>query len=178
MNIKVTRIPNILGGWVTRLFRSSHLPPAEKCSRCGVGSRWLTIIVWQVSYVQYLLACPKLQRSTPYNIVKNGLPGKQVFHRHLPPMAHRDDGKKPASRHDLLPSRLQRMRRFCQIRLSLSIPTHMQVMWSKYGECLFPIHGVIRPRSCLPGNASVLGCPNLEIPASDDQRCSAVRRLL
>ena len=47
----------------------------------GVGSRWLTIIVWQVSYVQYLLACQKLQRSTPYNIVKNGLPWKRVFRR-------------------------------------------------------------------------------------------------
>ena len=44
-------------------------------------------------------------------------------------------------------------------------------MWSKYGECLLPIHGEIRPQSCLPGNASaILGCPNLEIPTSDDQR--------
>ena len=33
-------------------------------------ARWLTIIIWQVSYIQYLLACQKSQRSTPYNIVK------------------------------------------------------------------------------------------------------------
>ena len=90
----------------------------------------------------------------------------------LPASWQNHDGEKPASRRDLLPSRLQRMLQFCQIRLSLSIPTHMQAMWSKYGECLLPIHGEIRPRSCLPGNASaILGCPNLEIPASDDQRC-------
>ena len=81
--IKVTRLPNILAGWVTRLFRSSHLPPAENASAPwgGVGSRWLTIIVWQVSYAQYLLACQELQRSMPYNIVKNGLPWKRVFRR-------------------------------------------------------------------------------------------------
>ena len=82
------------------------------------------------------------------------------------------DGEKRASRRDLLPSRLQSMLRFCQIRLSLSIPTHTKVMWSKYGECLLPIHGEIRARSCFLGNASaILGCPNFEIPASDDQRC-------
>ena len=34
------------------------------------------------------------------------------------------------------------------------------------------IHGEIRHWSCLPGNSSViLGCPNPEIPASDDQPC-------
>ena len=45
-------------------------------------------------------------------------------------------------------------------------------MRSKYDECLLPIYGEIRPRSCLPGNTSAIwGCPNLEIPASDDQRC-------
>ena len=77
------------------------------------------------------------------------------------------------------PPRLQRMLRFYQIRLSLSIPTHLQAMWSKYGECLLPIHGEIRPLSCLPGNASaILGCPNLEIPASDDQRCNCLQRYL
>ena len=84
MKIKVTRLPNILGGWVTRLFRSSHLPPAEKNASApwgGLGWRWLTIIVWQVNYVQYLLACQKLQRSTPYNIAKNGFPWKRVFRR-------------------------------------------------------------------------------------------------
>ena len=81
--------------------------------------------------------------------------------------------EKLASRCNLLPSHLQRMLRFSQIRLWLSSQTHMYVVWSKYGECLLPIDGEIRPRSCLPGNASaILGCPNLEIPASDDQRCS------
>ena len=91
----------------------------------------------------------------------------------LPASWQNHDGEKPASRRDLLPTRLQRMLRFCQIRLSLFIPTHMQVGWSKYDECLLPIHGEIRPRSCLPANASaILGCPNLEMPASDDQRCS------
>ena len=89
----------------------------------------------------------------------------------LPASWQNRDGEKPASRRDLLPSRLQRMVRFRLIRLSSSIPTHMQAMWSKYGEYLLPIHGEIRPRSCLPGNASaILGCPNLEIPTSDDQR--------
>ena len=62
--------------------RVTCLPPKNASAPWGgVGSRWLTIIVWQVSYVQYLLACQKLQRSTPYNIVKNGLPWKRVFRR-------------------------------------------------------------------------------------------------
>ena len=58
------------------------------------------------------------------------------------------------TRRDLLPSRLQIMLRFCHIRLPLSIPTHMQAMWSKYSDCLSLICGEIRPRSCLPGKAS------------------------
>ena len=75
--------------------------------------------------------------------------------------------EKPASRRNLLPSHLQRMLRFSQIRSSLSSPTHTYVIWSKYGACLLPIHGEIRPRSCLPRNASaILGCPNLEIQAN------------
>ena len=80
--------------WVTRLPSLSHPPlsmwrhrvtclPPKKASALwgGVGLRWLTIIIWQVSYIQYLLACQKSQRSTPYNIVKCGLPWKRVFRR-------------------------------------------------------------------------------------------------
>ena len=62
--------------------RVTCLPPKNASAPWGgVGSRQLTIIVWQVSYVQYLLACQKSQRSTPYNIVKSGLPWKRVFRR-------------------------------------------------------------------------------------------------
>ena len=58
------------------------LPPKNASAPWGgPGSRWLTIVIWQVSYVQYLLACQKSQRSTPYNIVKSGLPWKRVFRR-------------------------------------------------------------------------------------------------
>ena len=80
--------------WVTRLPSLSHLPlsmwrhrvtclPPKNASAPwgGPGSRWLIIIIWQVSYIQYLLACQKSQRSTPYNIVKSGLPWKRVFRR-------------------------------------------------------------------------------------------------
>ena len=80
--------------WVTRLPSLSHppllmwrhrvtcLPPKNASAPWGgPGSRWLTIIIWQVSYIQYLLACQKSQRSTPYNIVKSGLPWKRVFRR-------------------------------------------------------------------------------------------------
>ena len=42
---------------------------------------WLTIVVWQVSYIQYLLACQKSQQSTPYNVVKCGLPWSRVSRR-------------------------------------------------------------------------------------------------
>ena len=62
--------------WVTCLPPKNASAPGG-----GPGSRRLTIIVWQVSYVQYLLACQKSQRSTPYNIVKSGLPWKRVFRR-------------------------------------------------------------------------------------------------
>ena len=59
--------------------RVTCLPPKNASAPWGgVGSRQLTIIVWQVSYVQYLLACQKSQWSTPYNIVKCGLPWKRV----------------------------------------------------------------------------------------------------
>ena len=62
--------------------RVTCLPPKNASAPWGgVGSRQLTIIVWQVSYVQYLLACQNSQRSTPYNIVKSGLPWKRVFRR-------------------------------------------------------------------------------------------------
>ena len=80
--------------WVTRLPSLSHPPlsmwhhrvtclPPENASAPWDGpvSRWLTIIVRQVNYIPYLLACQKLQRSTPHNIVKNGLAWSRVFHR-------------------------------------------------------------------------------------------------
>ena len=80
--------------WVTRLPSLSHLPlsmwrhrvtclPPKNASAPwgGPGSWWLIIIIWQVSYIQYLFAWQKSQRSTPYNIVKSGLPGKRVFRR-------------------------------------------------------------------------------------------------
>ena len=80
--------------WVTRLPSLSHpplsmwrhrvtcLPPKNASAPWrGPGSRWLHIMIWQVSYIQYLLSCLKSQRSTPYNIVKSGLPWKRVFRR-------------------------------------------------------------------------------------------------
>ena len=101
-----------------------------------------------------------------------GMEASRMRYRHpgieLPSSWQNHAGGKPASRRDLLPSRLQRMLRFCPIRLSLSIPTHMQIMWSKYGESVLLVHGEICPRSRLPGSA-ILRCPNLEIPASDNQ---------
>ena len=83
--------------WVTRLPSLSHpplsmwrhrvtcLPPKNASAPWGgSGSRWLTIIVRQVSYIQYLLACKKSQRSTPYNIIKSVLAWSRVFRcRHL-----------------------------------------------------------------------------------------------
>ena len=80
--------------WVTRLPSLSHAPlsmwrhrvtcrPPKNASApwCGPGSRWLTSVVRQVSYIQYLLACQKSQRSTPYNIVKIVLAWSRVFRR-------------------------------------------------------------------------------------------------
>ena len=62
--------------------RVTCLPPKNASAPWGgTGSRWLTIIVRQVSYIQYLLACQKSQRSTPYNIVKSALPWSRVFRR-------------------------------------------------------------------------------------------------
>ena len=80
--------------WVTCLPSLSHpplsmwrhrvtcLPPKNASAPWGGPvSRWLTIIVRQVSYIRYLLACPKLQRSTPYNIVKTVLAWSRGFRR-------------------------------------------------------------------------------------------------
>ena len=80
--------------WVTRLPSLSHLPlsmwrhrvtclPPKNASAPwgGPGSQWLTIIIRQVNYIQYLIACQKSQRSTPYNIVKSALPRSRVFRR-------------------------------------------------------------------------------------------------
>ena len=73
---------------VTSLFqkrwrhRVTCLPPKNaSASWGGPGSRWLTIIIRQVSYIQYLLACQKSQRSTPYNIVKSGLAWSRICRR-------------------------------------------------------------------------------------------------
>ena len=80
--------------WVTRLPSLSHpplsmwrhrvtcLPPKNASAPWGgPGSRWLAIIIWQISYIRYILACQKSERSTPYNIVKSILPWKRVFRR-------------------------------------------------------------------------------------------------
>ena len=83
LNTKGTHLPNMLGGSVTSLFRSSHLPPAEKCE-CSVRRSWLAVtdnFVRQVSYIQYLLACKKSPRSTPHNIVKSALLWSRIFRR-------------------------------------------------------------------------------------------------
>ena len=62
--------------------RVTCLPPKNASAPWGgPGSRWLHIIIWQVSYIQYLPSCLKSQRSTPYNIAKSGLPWKRVFRR-------------------------------------------------------------------------------------------------
>ena len=78
--------------WVTRL-------PSLSLFQCGAiespasrrkmrvlreavpGLRWLTIIMRQVSYIQYHLACKTSQRSTSYNIVKSVLAWTRVFRR-------------------------------------------------------------------------------------------------
>ena len=72
--------------WVTRLPSPSHPPlstrrhrvtrlPPKNASAPSVspGARWPAIIVSQVRYIQYLLACQQLQRSMPYNMVKSDL---------------------------------------------------------------------------------------------------------
>ena len=43
--------------------------------------RWPSIIISWVSYIQYLFACQKMQRSNPYNMVKSGLTWRRVFRR-------------------------------------------------------------------------------------------------
>ena len=106
--------------WVTRLPSRSHSPLSVQRHRVtclppknvsapwgGTGSRWLTIIIWQFNDIQYLLACQKSQWTTPYNIVKSGLPWKPGFPpspsweagdcSHLPPMAHREFDVCPSS---------------------------------------------------------------------------------
>ena len=44
-------------------------------------ARWPLITISRVSYIQYLLACQKSQRSNPYNMVKSGLTWRRVFRR-------------------------------------------------------------------------------------------------
>ena len=57
------------------------LPKNASAPWGGPGSQWLKIIVRQVSYIQYLLAYQKSQRSTHHNIVKSALPWSRVFRR-------------------------------------------------------------------------------------------------
>ena len=72
VKICVTRLPSLsLPPLLMWRHRVTCLPPKNASAPWGgPGSRWLTIIIWQVSYIQYLFACQKSQRSTPYNIVK------------------------------------------------------------------------------------------------------------
>ena len=83
VKVCVTRLPSLshppLSMWRHRV--TCLLPKNASAPWGGRGSRWLAIIIWQVSYIQYLLACQKSQRSTPYNIVKSGLPWKRLFRR-------------------------------------------------------------------------------------------------
>ena len=44
-------------------------------------ARWPLITISRVSYIQYLLACQKSQRSNSYNMVKSGLTWRRVFRR-------------------------------------------------------------------------------------------------
>ena len=75
-----------LGHSQVKLTSSATESPASRRKNVsgpwgGPGSRWLTIIVPQVSYIRYLLACQKSQRSTPHNIVKSALLWSRVFRR-------------------------------------------------------------------------------------------------
>ena len=98
--------------WVTRLPSLSHpplsmwrhrvtcLPRKNASAPCdGPGSRWLTIIIWQVSYIQYLFACQKSNDPRPKNCqkwpsLKADFPPPPSWEAgdcsHLPPMAHRE----------------------------------------------------------------------------------------
>ena len=79
----VTRLPSISHPPLSmRRHRVTHLPPKNVRAPWGcAGARWSAIIVWQVSYVQYLLACQKLQRSMLYNMAKSYLTWSRIFHR-------------------------------------------------------------------------------------------------
>ena len=70
---------------VTRLFQCGAIEsPASRRKMRVLREAVLARGDWPlllVSYIQYLLACQKSQRSTPYNIIKNGLPWKRVFRR-------------------------------------------------------------------------------------------------
>ena len=82
------------GLWVTRLPSMSHPPPSIRRHRVTCLSlknasapwgqtvaRWPPITISRVSYIQYLLACQKSQRSNPYNMVKSGLAWRRVYRR-------------------------------------------------------------------------------------------------
>ena len=62
--------------------RVTCLPPKNVSAPWGgPGQRWLTVIVRQVGYIQYLLACKNSQRSTSHNIVKSAFLWSRVFRR-------------------------------------------------------------------------------------------------
>ena len=79
--------------WVTRLPSRSHPPLSVQRHRVtclppknvsapwgGIGSRWLTIIIWQFNDIQYLLACQK-NEPRPITLSKVAFPESQVFRR-------------------------------------------------------------------------------------------------
>ena len=81
--IWVNRLPSLSHPPLSmRRHRVTRLPPKTASGRSGCpGKWWPAIIVWQVRYIQYLLACQKSQRSRPYNMFKSGLTWSQVFRR-------------------------------------------------------------------------------------------------
>ena len=80
---------------------------------------------WMCKYMKYV-------RCVTVSMKPNEEMGHPQGDTGTPELSYRHHGKIMMVRSDLLPSCLQRMLCFCQIQLSLSIPTHMQVMWFRY----------------------------------------------